>query len=660
MPALPALREPSMLLEELILTDIGPFSDTQTLRFSTSEKKPVTLIGGQNGMGKTTIINALALVLYGSQSKRLIQFENYNQFLRGIIHHGKEHAAVTLKFSRQEKGQTRKYEITRSWSSSGNELFKCFINGERDQSLTESSNWLKTINRFIPLSVAGLAIFDGEKIEALANPERSNEILKTTIEGLLGLDLLTRLLQDLKKYERTTVTSSLSESEREGIEKAQIELDKASDELLITTEQLDTVLISIQETTSEVDEANEKFEELGGSLFRNRNLIKEELLRAEGTKTSSLKALEDLASDVAPLLLLPNLLHEIIKIGENSAALDEAALLHTRFKERDEQLLTDAASFFKTDQLSRLEDLLVASRELTNFHTEIPFHVRPDIQIVANGLVAETSDQITADAERHLQLIESSMNTIETAEKKLHATPDESEINQALFKVHEAEIKLKNLQEKLIELERNLSSAEWKHSRAQAAVEKLLLLKIEEAEVGERAKRIHRETKAAHTKILQFRNHKASANAERIAGYIEKAMRTLFRKNELITSISLDPEDFKMRLKGQNGEELNPKKLSAGERQLLATAILWGLSQATGKKLPTIIDTPLGRLDSSHRTNLVEQYFPNASRQIVLLSTDEEIIGDRLEKLNTHVGSCYFLDGSKGTNVTTLTNGYLS
>ena len=486
MPALPAQREPSMLLEELILTDIGPFSDTQTLRFSTSEKKPVTLIGGQNGMGKTTIINALALVLYGSQSKRLIQFENYNQFLRGIIHHGKEHAAVTLKFSRQEKGQTRKYEITRSWSSSGNELFKCFINGERDQSLTESSNWLKTINRFIPLSVAGLAIFDGEKIEALANPERSNEILKTTIEGLLGLDLLTQLLQDLKKYERTTVTSSLSESEREGIQKAQIELDKASDELLIATEQLDTVLISIQETISEVDECNEKFEELGGSLFRNRNLIKE-----EGTKANSLKALEDLASDVAPLLLLPNLLHEIIKIGENSAALDEAALLHTRFKERDEQLLTDAASFFKTDQLSRLEDLLIASRELTNFHTEIPFHVRPDIQIVARGLVAETSDQITADAEHHLQLIESSMNTIETAEKKLHATPDESEINQALFKVHEAEIKLKNFQDKRYELERNLSSAEWKHSRAQAAVEKLLILKIEEAEVGERGNRIH-------------------------------------------------------------------------------------------------------------------------------------------------------------------------
>jgi DNA sulfur modification protein DndD len=52
---------------------------------------------------------------------------------------------------------------------------------------------------------------------------------------------------------------------------------------------------------------------------------------------------------------------------------------------------------------------------------------------------------------------------------------------------------------------------------------------------------------------------------------------------------------------------------------------LRGLAKASGRPLPTIIDTPLGRLDSTRRRHLLERYFPVASHQVILLSTDEEI-----------------------------------
>ncbi|MFE8730574.1 DNA sulfur modification protein DndD, partial [Aeromonas hydrophila] len=80
-------------------------------------------------------------------------------------------------------------------------------------------------------------------------------------------------------------------------------------------------------------------------------------------------------------------------------------------------------------------------------------------------------------------------------------------------------------------------------------------------------------------------------------------------------------------LYAQDNKPISPARLSAGERQLLAIAVLWGLADESGKELPTIIDTPMGRLDGQHRSHLIKHYFPQAAPQVILLSTDEEIQG---------------------------------
>lgn len=72
-------------------------------------------------------------------------------------------------------------------------------------------------------------------------------------------------------------------------------------------------------------------------------------------------------------------------------------------------------------------------------------------------------------------------------------------------------------------------------------------------------------------------------------------------------------------------EEIAKKRLSAGEKQLMVISLLWALAICSKKKLPVIIDTPLSRLDSSHRRALIKTYFPKASDQTIILSTDSEI-----------------------------------
>ena len=132
-------------------------------------------------------------------------------------------------------------------------------------------------------------------------------------------------------------------------------------------------------------------------------------------------------------------------------------------------------------------------------------------------------------------------------------------------------------------------------------------------------------------------------HAATIEAAILDSLNRLLHKERLVTDLRLDRATFGVNLYDADGINLPAERLSAGERQLLAVAILWGLARVSGRRLPTVIDTPLGRLDSEHRRRLVDRYFPYASQQVILLSTDEELDEELLERLAPHVGRTYLL-----------------
>lgn len=107
-----------------------------------------------------------------------------------------------------------------------------------------------------------------------------------------------------------------------------------------------------------------------------------------------------------------------------------------------------------------------------------------------------------------------------------------------------------------------------------------------------------------------------------------------------------------------DGRELHKSSLSAGEKQVYATAMLWALAHTSGRELPMIIDTPLARLDSEHRTALVERYFPAASHQVIVLSTDTEVDSELLDRLMPNVSHSYHLDYDHDRRATSVRPGY--
>ena len=124
----------------------------------------------------------------------------------------------------------------------------------------------------------------------------------------------------------------------------------------------------------------------------------------------------------------------------------------------------------------------------------------------------------------------------------------------------------------------------------------------------------------------------------------ERAFSRLARKEDMLLRAKIDPNTFDVELIGKNEKIIQKKKLSAGEKQIYAIAMLEALAQTSGRRLPVIIDTPLGRLDSKHRAKLVDNYFPQASHQVIILSTDTEVDKKFYTDLSTSISHAYSIN----------------
>ena len=194
--------------------------------------------------------------------------------------------------------------------------------------------------------------------------------------------------------------------------------------------------------------------------------------------------------------------------------------------------------------------------------------------------------------------------------------------------------------------------------RRERALTSLMEADVRDRERREDRDRVLRSAAKVQDTLVAFRQAVVGRHVSRIEHLVLESYQHLLRKTSLITRLLIDPAEYSLTLFGKSGEVVRPASLSAGERQLLGIALLWGLAKASGRPLPTAIDTPLGRLDTGHRRHFVERYLPYASHQTLVFSTDEEIVGDYLARLEPWVGRCYHLNYSDSHGHTIVEPGY--
>ena len=131
----------------------------------------------------------------------------------------------------------------------------------------------------------------------------------------------------------------------------------------------------------------------------------------------------------------------------------------------------------------------------------------------------------------------------------------------------------------------------------------------------------------------------------------------IIRKHDFISDIKFD-KDYHTELQLGDGNYISKSILSNGEKQIYAISMLLALVKVSGRPLPFVIDTPLARLDSSHRDNIVENFFPNASHQVIIFSTDTEIDKKYFEKLAPHIARVYHLEYDNQIKSALASEGY--
>ena len=231
-------------------------------------------------------------------------------------------------------------------------------------------------------------------------------------------------------------------------------------------------------------------------------------------------------------------------------------------------------------------------------------------------------------------------------------------LRHAATELKAATAELAGLDQQASRLEKQLAGLRYERDELTKQFQKLRRKVIDEQIGTEEQARIKGLLIRTHDTMKEFLKRATAAKIGRLSQLVTESFRFLLRKKTLVQRVMIDPDSFSVTLLNQTGHVVSKERLSEGEKQIFAISILWGLSQAAGRPLPAIIDTPMARLDANHRQHLVERYFPNASHQVIILSTDTEIERHYFHALLPHISRAYHLRYDEQTRETRPEEGY--
>lgn len=654
-----------MIIDELVLDNVGTFAGRHSIDLAPpSTAKPIVLIGGLNGAGKTTVLEAINLALYGSlaqvSGRRSGSYDNY---LRRLIHHGVPHsdgAAVELTFHAHQEGVEREYRIRRSWRSTGasiREILLVSVDGRHDQALT--STWNERVETFLPRGIAGLFFFDGEQIEALADMERSRQVLGSALAALLGLDLVERLTTDLAVLRRRHRSQQVPDALRETVEERQRTVTSVRQGEEAAADAVATVRVESERAEKRLFELTECYRSAGGDLLDQREsaettvtMLRADLSRCEDEIRQEL-------SENAPLLQVRDLLAAMAKQVRREAGAARDRVIVDVVAERDHALLDQLkAANVRTAAVGTIEQFMAQDRERRRASSEVPEVVGLRDPAAIDFLRSTTLPAAEKRLCTLLQRRQTITADLDQADRVLVAIPDPEALASLRNERDEASAEVIHSQAALVHAEERLASLRQERSRADAAYETALDKAAQANLAADDGRRLIEHVDRVRVTLEGLRSAATRRHLDRISELILEALSRLLRKEKLVTGVQIDPDSHTVELTGLDGRPLMAQELSAGERQLLAVALLWGLARAAGQPLPVVIDTPLGRLDGSHRERLLERYFPYASHQVILLSTDTEIDHEAYDRIAKHIGRAYRLEFDPVENATTIEDGY--
>ncbi|MBW4684398.1 MAG: DNA sulfur modification protein DndD [Komarekiella atlantica HA4396-MV6] len=659
-----------MIFLELVLQNFGPYSGKQIInlnpKINEENSHPIILLGGMNGGGKTTLMDAIRLALYGQRAQCSTRGSlSYSDFLNQCVNSKIDPTTDTrieLLFEHIENDKPIKYRVVRSWIKNPKEGKDTLgILGDSDTWPDALVNiWDEYIENLLPLGISNLFLFDGEQVKELAEQETPPPIVVEAIRGLLGLELADRLAIDLDILVNRKLKEVGNSKDLANLEEIETRLTQQQEDYQTTAEKLESLKNQLEKLEIQQREAFDKFISEGGKIAVERNQLELQQQAKAAEVEQVRQSMCELAADVLPLALIHNLLNQVQAQGEKEFRHQQIQISKDLLIERDQRLLTWLSQVeLSPIQVEKIQSFLVKdvdSLYAKSLQTEASWLLADDetLSQLDNLIYHLQNSQVSA--QQQLNIIKNKEEEIHTLERQVQtaaAPEDYKKLHQALEtaqnKVVEAKANYEAIRRRLAELETIIAKS--KKELNEYTVENFKQKNNE-----------HIITSAAKVQetLKIFREKLTLRKLNKLEEEVKNCFLYLLHKSDLVHRIAIDTNTFSLSLYDFNGKPVPKHRLSAGEKQLLAIAFLWGLAKVSGRRLPVAIDTPLGRLDSSHRNNLVERYFPSASHQVILLSTDTEIGKKEVETLreNEAIAREYLLKYDSTTRQTTIKPGY--
>ncbi len=665
-----------MFIDSIILNNFRAYKGLNKTSFQKNGKN-VFVIAGNNGFGKTTFLTSLVWCLYGKLMvdvddkfrRDINDAQGYKNFAKANLN--KECARVIENIDLpsedkkiiSRKGYIEQFEYLQQDSQYSVEIhirdifipavpcseilirrtydylletetIEVLIDGQINE-LAKDVGYDIFINDFIlSKNIATFFLFDAEKIVNLAEIKSLEEKRKLSfayseVLGIRKYEDIRRNLENLRIKFRKKAGSIVSQNK---LGKLTDEIKKIEDSIAENESQYAAIDDKILSLRAEKDELQEKLIREGNAISVEELTRLKDVVKALKEKDNALKTqLKDML-EIAPFAISGKLLCDAIEQSEkeqisktriaNSDILVEAMLSAKRsILKGSEGLLSDAQN--------RMLQAIIEQSFRSSITQYAPDNVNDDVRILLDYTPSEHNElRALVDNIRYSysvsfkQLVKDIKNNslvLQKTQRKISL----AEYDDGNTQIKQVRTRKAEVEKMLLELEADSRSLAEKKGllmrdysiRKKQLSECIKLVKVDDMDKEKDiiAGRLIGELTIFLTQLKERR--KSSLETK-----IKREIDILMHKDDFISDVSIDIMDeiIEINLLDKEGRIINKEKLSKGEQQLYATAILKGLVEESGISFPVFIDSPLQKFDSIHSKNIISKFYPAVSKQVVI------------------------------------------
>ena len=606
-----------------------------------SSSEPITLIIGENGFGKTSFINSIKIALHGI-TKDLLQIGELTLSKQDYIvgSPAKNFSGILNRVSKEDNNTKASieidledgglYRITREFNITGNSYNeKLSIQDFENESFIYDYEAQDFINYKISPTLAKFFFFDGEKIQTIA--DFSKDEFRQMLEDVLELDIYDQLIIDSENVIKKINKQELNPELQNIVTKKEEELEEIIKNIEEKEEKLNENSQKLKDLYLVEKDLDNKLKKLEGKHKKPYQEAKDALTRLEEEKLTYQFIFKELSYIQLPLLLNKKLAQKVDEdLEENYKG--NISISQNIIDIKKKEFLTQIDDSQK-ESIEKIFDNVFNSQ---NNRQSVPF-----------------ADSIKLEAQ-YKELKE--VNISEIIEKLISIKDDivhyENEIHSLELMMQEDKKEYEEEFRKVKLISQNIGIHKEKVNKLESQIIELTLTK----------KEIEREI--ARTSIKDHQNSLAKLKIESLEATIKvaRAMKTKIKedKREMLENsinikfnllkkegyeadkILLD-NNFNINVFDKNQRAMDILSSSSGQKQVIATALIWGISEYISEEIPMIIDTPLGRLDDKNQSLILNQFYPNASSQVLILPTPSELRHEGFTDLKDEISQVFSL-----------------